>query len=64
MVFRVTGRGTHRGEFMGRPATGAYVEVAGIDIVRLEGGRIAEHWAVFDQFGVVQQLERHTRGSS
>jgi steroid delta-isomerase-like uncharacterized protein len=58
VVFRVTGRGTHRGEFMGRPPTGARVEVAGIDIVRLEDERIAEHWAVFDQFGLLQQIDR------
>jgi steroid delta-isomerase-like uncharacterized protein len=64
VVFRVTGRGTHRGEFIGHPPTGARVEVAGIDIVRLEGERIAEHWAVFDQFGLLQQLDRHNPGSS
>src|SRR5688572_14541790 len=34
VVFRVTGHGTHRGEFMGNAPTGARVEVAGIDIVR------------------------------
>jgi len=56
VVFRVTGRGTHRGEFMGIPPTGREVSVAGVDIVRLTGDRIAEHWAVFDQFGMLQQL--------
>jgi steroid delta-isomerase-like uncharacterized protein len=56
VVFRVTGRGTHRSEFMGIPPTGQQVVVAGIDIVRLEGGKIAEHWAVFDQLGLLQQL--------
>jgi len=64
VVFRVTGRGTHRGEFMGRAPTGARVEVAGIDIVRLEGERIAEHWAVFDQFGLLQQLDGSSPASS
>jgi steroid delta-isomerase-like uncharacterized protein len=56
VVFRVTGRGTHQGEFYGIPPTGKRVSMSGIDIVRLDGQRIAEHWAIFDQFGLMQQL--------
>ena len=56
VVFRVTGRGTHRGAFFGIPPTGKAVAMVGIDIVRVAGGRLAEHWAVFDQLGLMQQL--------
>lgn len=56
VVFRVTGHGTHRGDFMGAPATGRRVSIAGIDIVRLEGGKLVEHWANFDRLGMMQQL--------
>jgi steroid delta-isomerase-like uncharacterized protein len=56
VVFHVTGRGTHRGDFMGIPPTGKAVAMDGIDIVRVEGGKLAEHWAVFDQMGMMQQL--------
>lgn len=56
VLFRVTGRGTHRGEFMGIPPTGNQVTMGGIDIVRVEGGKIVEHWANFDQLGMLQQL--------
>ncbi len=56
VVFRVVGNGTHQGEFMGISPTGNQVTVAGIDIVRLEGGKIVEHWANFDQMGLMQQL--------
>jgi steroid delta-isomerase-like uncharacterized protein len=56
VVFRVTGRGTHQGEFYGIPPTGRRVSMQGIDVVRIEGNRIAEHWAVFDQLGMMQQL--------
>lgn len=55
-VFRVTGRGTHRGPFYGVPPTGKQVAMQGTDIVRVEDGRLAEHWAVFDQLGMMQQL--------
>jgi predicted ester cyclase len=56
VVFRVTGYGTHEGEFMGLPPTGNRVTVGGIDIVRTEGGKIVEHWANFDRLGMMQQL--------
>jgi steroid delta-isomerase-like uncharacterized protein len=56
VVFRVTGRGTHKGDFMGIPPTGKQVTMSGIDIVRIEGGKLVEHWANFDQMGMMQQL--------
>ncbi len=56
VVFRVIGHGTHQGDFMGIPPTGKRVTMHGIDIVRLEGGKLAEHWAIFDQLGMMQQL--------
>jgi steroid delta-isomerase-like uncharacterized protein len=56
VVFRVTGRGTHQHAFMGIPPTGKRVVVAGTDVVRVEGGRIVEHWANFDQLGMLRQL--------
>jgi steroid delta-isomerase-like uncharacterized protein len=49
-------RGTHRGEFMGVPATGRPIEFAVIDILRLEDGKVAEHWAVQDRLALMQQL--------
>lgn len=56
VVFRVTGRGTHQDEFFGIPATGKQVTMAGIDVVRVDAGKMAEHWAIFDQLGLFQQL--------
>ena len=56
-VARVTATGTHRGEFMGMPATGRTVAVQVIDIMRFDGdGLVAEHWGVFDALGMMQQL--------
>jgi steroid delta-isomerase-like uncharacterized protein len=56
VVFRVTGRGTHQGAFMGIPPTGRPVTVAGTDVVHIRDGKIVEHWANFDQLGMMQQL--------
>ena len=56
VVIRVTGRGTHSGEFQGIPPTGTKVTAAGVGIGRIEKGRIAEVWAAYDALGLMQQL--------
>src|SRR5215213_8595749 len=45
---RVTMRGTHRGEFQGIAPTGKRVEVKAIDMFRISGGKIVEHWGHAD----------------
>lgn len=56
-VARVRVTGTHRGPFMGMPATGKRVEVTLIDIIRFsDDGRAREHWGVVDQLAMMQQL--------
>ncbi len=56
LVVRWTNSGTHVGEFLGIPPTNKSFSVAGIDIYRLENGRLAEHWHVIDQLSMLQQL--------
>jgi steroid delta-isomerase-like uncharacterized protein len=56
VVIRVTGRGTHEGEFQGIPPTGARVTATGMGIARIADGRIAETWAAYDALGLMQQL--------
>jgi steroid delta-isomerase-like uncharacterized protein len=53
---RVTIRGTHEGEFLGIPATGRSVEVAAIDFVSFEDGKMTAHWGVGDMVSMLQQL--------
>jgi steroid delta-isomerase-like uncharacterized protein len=53
---RVIVTGTHDGELMGVGATGKTVEFESIDIIRLEDGKVAEHWGVTDTMGLMQQL--------
>lgn len=56
-VARVRLLATHRGEFMGVPATGARVEVPLIDIMRFDRhGLVCEHWGVADMLSLMQQL--------
>jgi steroid delta-isomerase-like uncharacterized protein len=65
VVTRFTWSGTHRGEFMGVPATGRRVAVGGIWIHRLESGRIVEgrEWGQLDWLGLLQQLGALPGGS-
>lgn len=53
---RVTGYGTHTGEFLGIPATGRQVSMSGITIHRVTNGKLAEHWAQIDALSLLQQL--------
>jgi len=46
----------HARPFLGIPATGRQMHLAGISIVRISGGKIAERWAVTDQLGLLRQL--------
>lgn len=48
--------GTHRGEFMGIPATGRTAHITGMAIHRIAGGKIVESWNRWDTLGLLQQL--------
>ena len=56
VVTRYTSRGTHKGDYMGIPASGKKVVVTGICISRIAEGKIAEDWEEFDGVGFFQQL--------
>ena len=56
-VARVKVRGTHQGDFMGVPPTGARVDVRLIDVMRFDGaGHVREHWGILDTLLLMQQL--------
>ena len=48
--------GTHRGEFLGVPATERAVKVWGVVIDRLEGGKIKDTRIIMDSLGLMTQL--------
>jgi predicted ester cyclase len=56
LVTRWSAHGTHTGELMGIPPTGRKVLVSGTAIDRFENGQSVEHWEIFDQVGLMQQL--------
>ncbi len=56
LVTRWSAHGTHTGELMGIPPTGKQASISGIAIDRFENGQSVEHWEVFDQVGLMQQL--------
>ena len=56
VVTRFKWSGTHRGDFLGVPATGRKVAVPGVVIDRLSGGRMADSRILMDTLGLMQQL--------
>lgn len=56
VVVRWTGSGTHVAELNGIPPTGKKISVDAISVHRMEGGKIAETWEVWDTLGFLQQL--------
>jgi len=56
VVVRWLSQGTHLGPMMGMPPSGRRMEMMGISIFRMEGGRVAEEWEGFDTMSLMQQL--------
>ncbi len=56
VVGRFVYRGTHKGDFMGIPASGSAVEMRSIDIWRTEDGMFVEHWDELNTLQVFQQM--------
>jgi steroid delta-isomerase-like uncharacterized protein len=53
---RIVIRGTHKGDFLGIPATGKSVEVQAVDMLSLRGGKAYEHYGVTDMMAMMQQI--------
>ena len=56
IVKRWTARCTHKGEFMGIPATGSSMVVTGTTTYRVSNGKFAESWWNTDTMGMMQQM--------
>jgi steroid delta-isomerase-like uncharacterized protein len=48
--------GTHKGDFMGIPATGKKIRWTGTRLFRLENGQVMEGWINLDMLGMMQQM--------
>ena len=56
VVSQIIGRGIHKGDLLGIPATNKDVETTGIVIHRVRDGKIVEYWSVVDVAQVLQQV--------
>ena len=57
VVTRYRAQGTHQGETEAfGPPTGNRIDVTGMAIDRVAGGKIAESWLIYDALGMMQQL--------
>ena len=56
VVTRSTVRATHRGPIMGVPATGRRVTFGSMDIFRVRGDKLVEHWDEVDRLGLLEQI--------
>ncbi len=56
VVARWTAQGTNTGEIMGMPPTGKAFKATGMNMFRLNDGKVAEVWTNFDDLGMMQQL--------
>ena len=56
VMFRDTTRATHRGDFQGIPATDRQLQWTEMHFFRVRDGQVVEHWANFDQLGILMQM--------
>jgi steroid delta-isomerase-like uncharacterized protein len=56
VVARFETRGTHRGDFMGVPATGKETVMTALNVYRFEGGMIVEERGQPDIWGLMVQI--------
>jgi steroid delta-isomerase-like uncharacterized protein len=61
---RVTWRGTHRGEYIGIPATNRPVVFEAYHVVQFSDGLAAEWWGTADLLGLAEQLGATLRSAS
>ena len=59
LVIRFNFTGTHKGDFLGFPASGANLKFEGMIMRRFENEKIAEDWDYFDFPTVVAQIQSH-----
>jgi steroid delta-isomerase-like uncharacterized protein len=56
VAVRLRFRGTHRGEFLGIPATGRTIDYVSHEFYRIADGLIAEEWICSDMATLLRQL--------
>jgi steroid delta-isomerase-like uncharacterized protein len=62
VAVRWTMRGTHRAEFMGIRPTGRAIELSGLQINRIDRGKVADTWVLTDALGLRERLRGQGAG--
>ena len=57
VAVRLTGCGTHKGDFLGISPTGKQVELGSMTFIHIKNGKLAERWGISDIPRVIQQLQ-------
>jgi steroid delta-isomerase-like uncharacterized protein len=56
VAISLTARGTHLGTFQGIAPTGKTVMVSAFEVIRVEDGKLIEHWGGPDTLNLLQQI--------
>jgi steroid delta-isomerase-like uncharacterized protein len=56
VMARTIMRAIHTGDLHGLPSTGKQIAISAIIIERIKDGKMVEHWSLFDQLSMMQQL--------
>jgi steroid delta-isomerase-like uncharacterized protein len=56
VMARIIWSGIHSGNFQGLPPTGKKIVISAFIVERLKDGKSVEHWSLFDQLAMMQQL--------
>ncbi len=51
-----TATGTHKGNFLGIPASGRKMKIRGMQIAKFKDGLIVERWGSSDELGILKQI--------
>ena len=64
VALRVTAEGTHLGEWLGIKPSGKRIALRGINVERVSGGHLVEHWGEADTVGMLVQIGVNPFGSA
>ena len=56
VALRWTVTGSHRGEFLGIPATNKSVTLRGVEIFQVDNGTLREAWDQYDRLHLIEQI--------
>jgi C-1 hydroxylase len=54
---------THQGEYLGVPPSGKRIVFTAHELYRIDAGKIAEHWEIWDEAALLRQLGLITKGA-